>query len=287
MGVFCKMKKNMFYTAALLILAVSLVALPSCSLLGGQSASSQQGTTMVYTAPPKTEAPTTEPPPTVPVNGTTEDENGVIRYYVNGELQTNTVVGEEGEQHYYVGGDGTVDHGYCDGVTVGEDRWIVIEGTAYPVVTESDEVLFAAAQAVAKCTDSSMKREDKLRPAFDYIKENYLEGVRHNPPIPYTEPDWPVTYASDILINGKGDCYSFGAAFAYMGRAMGFEESYAVNSGGHGWAEIENRTYDPEWSMHSNKYSYFGMRYDEECDVPYAFAIEDYTDQKRRQIPIN
>ena len=283
------MKKNKFYIAALMVLATSVVALPSCSMLGGQNASSQQGTTMVYTAPPRTEPPTTEAPTTVPVKGTatTEDENGVTRYYVNGELQTDTVVEDENEQHFYVGSDGTVDHGYCDGVTVGEEKWIVIEGSAYPVNTESDEVLFAAAQAVAKCTDSSMKREDKLRPAFDYIKENYLEGVRHNPPIPYDDPEWPVIYASDILINGKGDCYSFGAAFAYMGRAMGFEESYAVNSGGHGWAEIDNRTYDPEWSMHSNNYSYFGMRYDEKCDVPYASAIESYTDQKRRQVPIN
>ena len=157
------MKKNKFYIAALMVLATSVVALPSCSMLGGQNASSQQGTTMVYTAPPRTEPPTTEAPTTVPVKGTatTEDENGVTRYYVNGELQTDTVVEDENEQHFYVGSDGTVDHGYCDGVTVGEEKWIVIEGSAYPVNTESDEVLFAAAQAVAKCTDSSMKREDK------------------------------------------------------------------------------------------------------------------------------
>ncbi len=275
------MKKYMIRYAALLLLIVISIALPSCALTGGQSTDATQGSTMVFTTPPPT-----EPPTTVPLNGYTE-ENGLLKYYVNGELQTNTVVGAEGEERCYVGSDGVVDRGYCDGVKVGEDEWIIIEGAAYPVLTESDKVLFAAAQAVAQCTKSSMTREEKLKACFDYIKTNYLEGVRHNPPISYTEPDWPVIYASDILINGKGDCYSYGAAFAYMGRAIGYEESYACNSGGHGWAEVENRTYDPEWSLHSNNYSYFGMRYDEECDVKYASAIESYYDEKRRQIPIN
>ena len=58
-----------------------------------------------------------------------------------------------------------------------------------------------------------------------------------------------------------------------MAKAIGYTESYACNSGGHGWAEINGKIYDPEWSMHSRQHSYFGMSYDEPCDVAYKGAI--------------
>ena len=93
-----------------------------------------------------------------------------------------------------------------------------------------------------------------------------------------------MVYANDIFVYGKGDCYSYGAAFAYVGRAIGYTESYAVNSGGHGWAEINGLIYDPEWSMHSNKSTYFGLSYDDKVDVPYASAISDGAEWKRKKI---
>ena len=161
----------------------------------------------------------------------------------------------------------------------------MICGKATPVKSDADKVTFAAAQAIAKCTSPGMSKEQKLQKAFDYIKTNYNEGVRRTEP--YYGMDWPVLYGSDLLIDGKGDCYSYGAGFAYMAKAIGYEEVYACNSGGHGWAEVEKRTYDPEWSLHSNNYSYYGMSYDEECDVPYAAVISDGADYKRLQIVIN
>lgn len=135
---------------------------------------------------------------------------------------------------------------------------------------DESEVEAAARKAVEKCTDSGMTKEEKLKSAFDYLKANYLEGVRRSD---YREPDWPAVYASDLLIGGKGDCYSYGAAFAYMAKAIGYEESYACNSGGHGWAEIDGKIYDPEWSLHNSKYSYFGMSYDDPSDVAYKGSI--------------
>ena len=136
--------------------------------------------------------------------------------------------------------------------------------------SRSAKMLELARKAVEKCTDSSMTKEEKLKAAFDYIKKNYLEGSRRGD---YRELDWPVVYASDLLEGGKGDCFSYGAAFAYMAKAIGYEESYACNSGGHGWAEIDGKIYDPEWSMHSSNYSYFGMSYDDPCDVAYKGSI--------------
>ena len=214
-------------------------------------------------------------------------EEGVRRYYLNGELQTNAVVGDDTDGYFYVGKDGGVDDGYCDGVTVDGVDWIIIEGEAYEVQTESDKCLFAAAKDVAACTTTDMTREEKLKACFDYIRSNYGEGVQHDPPYPASEPDWAIIYANDIFVKGRGDCYSFGAAYAYMARAIGYIESYACNSTGHGWTEIEERTYDPEWSMHSNNYSYYAMKYDEPCDVPYAKALSFGKEYKRLQILIH
>lgn len=137
---------------------------------------------------------------------------------------------------------------------------------------DAQAVMEAARKAVRKCTHKGMKMEEKLRAAFDYLKDNYLEGVRRDT---YTGPDWPVVYAKDLLIDGKGDCFSFGASFAYMAKAIGYEEVYACNSGGHGWAEIDGKIYDPEWATHSDKYSYYGMSYDEPCDVAYGDSLGD------------
>ena len=136
--------------------------------------------------------------------------------------------------------------------------------------TDAEKVYAAAKEAVAKCTNDSMTKEQKLRAAFDYLKNNYIEGIRRGD---YREMDWPVVYGKDLLIDGKGDCFSYGAAFAYMAKIIGCSDCYACNSGGHGWAEVEGKIYDPEWSRHSSNYSYFGMSYDEPCDVGYKGAI--------------
>lgn len=133
-----------------------------------------------------------------------------------------------------------------------------------------EEILGYAREALRQCTDSSMSREEKLKRAFKYLQDNYLEGsVRDT----YTGDDWARIYAKDLFVGGKGDCFSYGAAFAYMAKAIGYTEAYACNSGGHGWAEVDGKIYDPEWSMHSSKYSYFGMSYDEPCDVGYKGAV--------------
>lgn len=213
--------------------------------------------------------------------------DGVKFFYADGDLQVDTIVGNETDGFFYADKSGAINSGYCNGMTIGDEDWIIIEGQAYKVETESDKCLFTAAKDIGDCTTVDMTKEEKLQAAFDYIKEHYLEGVRHNPPYPYTSKDWPIVCANDLFVYGKGDCYSYGAAFSYMAKAIGYEEVYACNSGGHGWAEIDNRTYDPEWSMHSDNYTYFGIGYDEDCDVPYASSIADEADYKRLKIEVH
>lgn len=199
-------------------------------------------------------------------------EDGKLRYYIHNELQKNAVVPNGENSFFYANDEGTIDKGYCDGVTVDGKKWNVINGEAYEVDGKSDETLHSALKAVAKCTDSSMKKKDKLKKCFNYVKTEFLEGSRRKD---YTEPDWPIVYANDLFKYGKGDCYSYAAAFAYMARGIGYTEVYACNSGGHGWAEIDKRIYDPEWSNHRSKYSYYGMKYTDEVDVAYAESIND------------
>lgn len=205
-------------------------------------------------------------------------EDGKTYYYIKGEMQKDAVVGSEEEGFYYAGIDGVIDYGYCDGITYDGSDWNVINGKASLAESDSDLMLNKALKAVAKCTDSSMTKEEKLKAAFEYIKTAYLEGVRHDPP--YKELDWPIVYAEDIFVYGKGDCFSYGAAFAFMGKAIGCEDCYACNSGGHGWAEIEGLVYDPEWDMHYPKYNHFAVDYDNnDTDVNYKKGIapgEDY-----------
>lgn len=192
------------------------------------------------------------------------------------DINSDRLIGNATDGYYYVGDDGEVDYGYCDGVEIDGEKWVVTNGRATKVESESDECWHAAAKDIAKCTDSSMSKEEKLRAAFDYIKNNYLEGVRHDPP--YQEMDWPVVCANDLFVYGKGDCFSYGAAFAYYGKAIGCDEVYACNSGGHGWAEIEGLYYDPEWDMHNHEYNHFAVAPEDDCDVNYVTSLMDGVD---------
>lgn len=280
--------KKLMIVLILLIAVLVILGVVSYQAVNKMNREKEEGKPRETEAAAVTEEPTEEETeePTEGFTGIIE-EDGVAYYYVDGELQTDTVVGDEENGWRYVGSYGSVDSGYCDGVTVDGADWIVIEGDAYPVETDADKCLFAAAKDVAECTDSSMTHEEKLKACFDHIRSKYGEGVQHDPAYPPTNSDWYIIYANDIFVSGRGDCYSFGAAYAFMGRAIGCTESYACNSTGHGWTEIEERVYDPEWSMHSTNYSYYAMTYDEKCDVPYAKALSVGAEYKRMQIVIH
>lgn len=136
---------------------------------------------------------------------------------------------------------------------------------------ESLATLQRAQAVVARITNDSMSREQKLRACFDYVKTAYREI---NPRIPhYKGMDWPVVYANDMFVNGAGNCCSYAAAFAYMAKAIGCEEVYCCNSGGHGWAEVDGLVYDPEWSKWHHTYNYFALSYNTPTDQDYKGAI--------------
>ncbi|MBP5304104.1 MAG: fibronectin type III domain-containing protein [Clostridia bacterium] len=218
---------------------------------------------------------------------------GKTYYYKAGVLQKNGIVGTKKEGYCYASKSGAVDTSFTGiaknangywyfikgkldftarvAVTYQSKDWNVLNGKAYLVKTEKDKTFFRALKLLAKITTKDMTKEQKLKKCFDHIRSAYKEC---NPRIPhYHGMDWPIIYANDVFVDGVGNCISFGAALAFLAKAIGYENVYGCHSGGHGWCEIDGLIYDPEWSKHSNKSTYFGLSYDDKVDVNYRGGI--------------
>lgn len=220
---------------------------------------------------------------TVTVNGKKLNfDKGVLRtgmqtingnkYYYNasGVLQKNGIVGSDKSGWYYADKNGKIDFSYSNGITQNGKDWNVMSGKATRVKTKSDKTLFRALKVVAKVTNKSMSKSQKLKACFNYTKNAYKEL---NPRIPhYHGSDWPIIYANDMFVDGAGNCFSYGAAFAYMAKAIGYKNVYCCNSGGHGWAEVDGLVYDPEWSRHHAR-DYYALSYNTKLDQNYKAAI--------------
>ena len=232
--------------------------------------------------------------------------NGVVRmkgyvkingktYYYNskGVLQKGGIVGTYEEGYRYADKNGVVNLTYTGVATKGKNTWYfqngkinyslraavtvngvaynVLGGKAYKVTSTKDKTLHRALKVVAKVTKTSMTKEQKLRACWNHIRTAYGENNPRDPE--YYGADWPEVYANDIFVGGSGNCFSYAAAFAYLAKAVGYSNCYAINTGGHGWSEIDGLVYDAEWSMHSNKSTYYALSYDTQTDVPYKAAL--------------
>ena len=88
------------------------------------------------------------------------------------------------------------------------------------------------------------KKEAKLSAAFAYVRDlnrrdigGFVGGY-----------SWDMYYAEYLLNRGFGDCFCQGALFAYMANAAGYSHVKASSSGGHGWAIVDGKYYDPNWA---------------------------------------
>lgn len=150
-------------------------------------------------------------------------------------------------------------------------KTVYVNGKAVKGMSAESLATLQRAQAVVNdITDDSMTKKEKLKVCFDFVK-TYKECRPRTPH--YTGMDWPVIYANDMFVDGTGNCCSYAAAFAYMAKAIGYEEVYCCNSGGHGWAEVDGLIYDPEWSLHHKEYSYYALSYNTKMDQNYKGAI--------------
>ena len=183
---------------------------------------------------------------------------------------TYTGVATKGKNTWYFI-NGKIDYKLRAPVTVNGVAYNVLDGKAYKVDTAEERTLYRALKLANRVAKRSLPKEQRLKILWDYIKGAYVEK---NPRIPdYTGMDWPIIYADDLLVNGVGNCLSYAAEFAFLAKAIGYDNVYGCHSGGHGWAEIDGLIYDPEWSMHHFTYNYYGITYNTHTDQDYKGAI--------------
>ncbi len=195
-------------------------------------------------------------------------------YYYNeyGVIQKNGIVGNSKDGYRYADKNGKIDYSARKAVEQNGVQYNVLDGKAYKVKTEADKTLYRAFKEVDKALKGKkgLTKEQKLRRCYLYVMDAYTEK---NPRIPhYNGTDWPIIYANDMFVRGVGNCFSYAACFAYMAKAIGYEEVYACHSGGHGWAEINGLVYDPEWSRHHD-FDYYAVSYNANVGVDYKGAM--------------
>ncbi|MBS5501600.1 MAG: N-acetylmuramoyl-L-alanine amidase family protein, partial [Eggerthella sp.] len=139
--------------------------------------------------------------------------------------------------------------------TIDGKRYVFSPSGAYVPVSAAHAAVFErAVKELERCTNASMTKEQKLRAAFNHIRDDFRE---YNPRIPHMKRvGWETIYADDVFIGRGGNCLSYAAAFAFMAKAIGYENVYACNRC-HAWVEIYGRVYDPEWEKNHRSENYF------------------------------
>lgn len=129
------------------------------------------------------------------------------------------------------------------------------------------DLMVKANSIMQSITNCDMSSTEKLRKCFRQAKSYRFSNTNFNSTDGYwvdfkSSGDWDVRYAESMLYYGRGDCFASAAAFAYLANAVGYRYVNVVSSGGHGWAEVSNKVYDPNWSWVTGKEdAYFAVPY--------------------------
>ena len=189
---------------------------------------------------------------------TYKTENGKRYYSAATEFtyKTKKAVGWltiNGKRYYYDKNGDLVKNQYVDGYKLSSNG----------AMTDKSYKLYKKVRAViSEKTKGITDNEKKLKACFDYLSNNFS----------YLRDDsafydgWQIDYAYTILSTGKGNCYKFASAFAFIARELGYDASVIVGqvtsvSGGfipHGWVEIKVDknvyVYDPDLQMELGRY---------------------------------
>ncbi len=120
------------------------------------------------------------------------------------------------------------------------------------------KVLIKANRIMEKATKPTMKKSEKLRACYNFSMKRFK--YRGSPKFQKTK-NWEYQYALDMFDRGHGSCYAYGAAFAFLANAVGYTDVYAISSGGHGWAEVKGKVFDPSWDIVDKKHHYYKISY--------------------------
>jgi hypothetical protein len=145
-------------------------------------------------------------------------------------------------------------------------KWKDTDGT---LKNPETDIMKLVASVVEMSTTGDMSQKKQLERCFDYfVKASVYERKMGVP-----EGDWTESYAKDILLNSKGNCYNFASAFAYIALGLGYEARVCTGSvtsalGGrtpHAWTEVKvgNNWYIFDAEMQRAKGSgYYKQTYD-------------------------
>lgn len=109
------------------------------------------------------------------------------------------------------------------------------------------KVLVKATEFVESHTRPAWSQKKKLRTCYNLLKNKYSERAYRGFS---SKTGWQRAFALDIFDRKSGSCHSYAAAFAYIASAIGCKSCKVVSSGGHSWAEVNGKVYDPEWAKH-------------------------------------
>jgi transglutaminase/protease-like cytokinesis protein 3 len=119
-------------------------------------------------------------------------------------------------------------------------KWKRADGTLQDPDTELKKLV---ASVIDSSTTAEMTQKKQLRSCFDYFVSTSSYERKMNVPV----GNWTGDYAKDILSTGKGNCYNYAAAFAYIAKGLGYDAKVCTgtvssNLGGrtpHAWTEVK------------------------------------------------
>lgn len=95
---------------------------------------------------------------------------------------------------------------------------------------------------LGQITTADMTQDQKLRAAWNWLLNHASYKRTYDTP----SGDWTQQYASELLTTGKGNCYRYAAAFAYLAKGLGYDAEVRTGQisaarGGvtpHGWVVL-------------------------------------------------
>ena len=145
-------------------------------------------------------------------------------------------------------------------------KWQSTDGT---LKNPDTDIMKLVASVVEQCTTGDMTQKKQLERCFDYFVKSAVYERKEGIPT----GDWTESYAKDILLNSKGNCYNYASAFAYIALGLGYEARVCTGTvtsslGGrtpHAWTEVKvgNSWYIFDTEMQRAKGSgYYKLTYD-------------------------
>ncbi len=99
---------------------------------------------------------------------------------------------------------------------------------------------------IAEHTTDDMSRMERFEAVYDYIVDNFEYGASRFIEDNAEPGSWEVESAKKFLQNGYGNCFSYAAAVAMVGRALGFDAYTMIGDCrtlmewvDHGWCQVD------------------------------------------------